>query len=147
MSSRLFKVPRWWIWSFGIVAGGLFVLVAVAYSYVSYQQVHNVWWRSEKEITAYLLAQTPLGSTEAEVITWLERHDVSAPYMARFVRRVEPYEFKRDGFFDAKASATAQIHEGLAEYGYPFLTTVEGFYLFDEGRLVDIGVRKTAEGL
>ena len=130
-------------------AVGLLVVIAIALliasrvAYVTYQHVYNIWWRPPSEIKAYLLTQTPVGSRETQVLAWLDSHDISAE-VHRFPRKVEPTEW-RNYSFAISQGATAMIQEVVAQYGFPFGTSVEAFYLFDEGRLVDIGVRKTTD--
>ena len=53
------------------------------------------------------------------------------------------YEFLVNGWV---GPMDGMIHEAVAEYGLPFTTSVEVFYLFNEGRLLDVGIRKTTDG-
>lgn len=66
--------------------------------------------------------------------------------MVRFARDVEAWEVTRTYEFVLRGGPfDASIHEGVAEYGFPFVTTVEVFYYFANGRLADVGVRKTTD--
>ena len=130
---------------FALVVIAFALLIAGSVVYVTYQRAYNVWWGSTSEIKAYLLTQTPVGSREAEVLAWLETRNVSTE-VDHFPRKIEGQQIERSYDFPIRGRfIDGMIHEVVAEYGL-FTTSVEAFYVFNEGHLVDIGVRTTADG-
>jgi hypothetical protein len=102
---------------------------------------HAVFWLPEGIIASYLKRQTPLGTSRPSVIGWLKTHIASAkPFVADVpVPANSAYPPSRVG---GASFVTAEI----ASYRFPFATSVEAFYMFDDrGNLTDISVRRTID--
>ena len=100
------------------------------------------WRQDENIIKDYLLKNTPIGSSEQKVISYLEANDMD--YNSPWRGEVEagtghpPNGIPGSSFISAVAG----------EYGLIFVTSVETFYIFDLNRsLVEIAIRKTTDAL
>lgn len=100
---------------------------------------HTVFWLPEGIIASYLKRQTPFGTSRPSVIGWLKTHVAGVkPFVAAVpVPANSAYPPSRVG---GASFVTAEI----ASYRFPFATSVEAFYIFDDrGNLTDISVRRT----
>lgn len=96
---------------------------------------------STNEIERHLLIATPLGSTEAEVLSYLQDKHISGSIKRAHVRPGVDYP-------PTAVEGNSFIHESIGEYGLLFQTSVEAFWVFNSaGRLVDLKVRKTTDAL
>jgi hypothetical protein len=97
--------------------------------------------RSENVIRKWLLREDPLGSSMEEVIETIERHGWTNVDIDR------TKGFKDERTRPAKRTGAKSIQAYLGEYRSVFyIMTVEVAWGFDEeGRLVDVWVRKEGE--
>ena len=100
------------------------------------------WYRSAGGIESYLLTETPLGSSEDQVLAYLRSQDFNPAPTWRGV--VEP-----NTIYPPNAVAgNSFIRATVGEYMMVFTTSVEAFYIFGpDRRLVEIAVRKSTESL
>jgi hypothetical protein len=119
---------------------------------MSYERRFNKWWQSPQQIERYLRSQTPIGSTERQVLGWLHEHAPMQPNEAWWQIRqgsIPPgsdYPLTTTG---GAASMHVLLH-GEPERLIPFMFAwdVEGFYTFDSAhRLRDVRVRITVNSL
>ena len=100
-----------------------------------------VYWRSEDHIESFLRTQTPLGSSQSDVLDWLRRNGTPASIAVGVIPPGSSYPPTQIG----GASFT---HQAVAHYRILFATDVEAFYIFDAtGSLVDLRVRTTVDAL
>jgi hypothetical protein len=119
------------------------VLAAAALLSVAALLVLNwTWYQSEDRIKAHLLAETPVGTSEASVVSRLRANGV------------EPGEIWRGpvppntGYPPSTVPGHSFLHVVVGEYRIVFTTSIEAFYIFDaERRLAEITVRKTTDAL
>lgn len=97
---------------------------------------------SPGQIELNLRNETPLGSSEEEVIRYLRREAM---------RFEQPWRgaIKPNTVYPPNTIAgSSYIRAVVGEYTVVFVTSVEAFYIFDANRrLVEIAVRKTTDGL
>ena len=123
-----------------LVAISVFTLFVLA-TYQHHQRQVNVWWKSEQSIRDYLFEQTAVGTSEEQVLRWLGARGVVAKLNRQ---HIEPNR----GYPPTTTGGESWTQVVLDTHGFPFETWVEAFYIFDsDGRLVDIGVRKTTDSL
>jgi hypothetical protein len=134
-----------------VVAGCAFAII-IGSEQVSYQRRFNVWWQQPRQIEAYLRSQTPLGSSEQQVVDWLREHAPVQPNVGwlNVTRALIPphsdYPLTTTGGAAFIQSLLHHERERLIPFGFAW--DVEGFYTFDaEGRLVDVRVRITVNSL
>ena len=102
-----------------------------------------VFLTSARTIERYLVARTPLGSTESEVLKWLHRRGVSAQPWHGHIVPSPPNDYPL-----TKIGGEGFIHESIGHYRMVFRTEIEVFYIFDRaGKLVDLRVRKSIDSL
>ena len=100
-------------------------------------------WRSESSIRAYLLRQTPLGSSIQEVRAFLERRG----WLDRSYSGDTGYYFQPVGQ-PARTVGVSSLTGDLGQYGFPLRVSVTAFWGFDANdRLIDIWVWKTTDAL
>jgi len=99
-------------------------------------------YRSSESIAAHLGSKTPLGTSEAAVMTYLKENDMNPDALR--TAHVDP-----DSSYPPSSVEGESFIRALAgEYGVVFTTSVESFYIFDsDGMLVDIKIRKTTDAL
>jgi len=102
---------------------------------------HAFFWLPEGIIASYLKRQTPLGTARPGVIGWLKTHDASAkPIVA------DAPVPANSAYPPTRVGGASFVTEEIASYRFPFATSVEAFYIFDEhGNLTDISVRRTID--
>ena len=97
------------------------------------------YWGSPLRIEHYLQDQTPIGSTQEAVVTWLRRRGSGAKINAAAIA-------PRSAFPPTQAGGASFIQTSIASYRIVLRTDVEAFYVFDaKARLADIGVRRTVD--
>ncbi len=117
----------------GLVLTGLIVVAALVLP------TPIVYLRSPERIETYLKSQTPLGSPQRIVLEWLASRGLHPEIHRAHAPPNSEYPLTHIG-------GPAFSHETLATYGLPRVS-VEAFYLFDDqGKLVDVRVRKTVDG-
>jgi hypothetical protein len=118
-------------------------VVVLALSTVTFIVATNwQWYRSPDYIEFHLLADTPHGSSESEVIDHLRT--IGAKYKEPWRGSVEP----NTGYPPTAVAGSSFISALVAEYTIVFTTSVEVFYIFDSNRLlVEIAVRKSTDAL
>lgn len=95
-----------------------------------------------KVISLNLEKDTPLGSTEQEVIAHLNEEGIS--YEGPVRARVDPSL----SYPPSTVPGSSFIRALVSEYGIIFTTSIESFYIFgDDGFLSEISVRKTTDSL
>jgi len=93
-----------------------------------------------KEISASLERKTPLGSTEQEVIAYLDKKGID--YDEPWRGRVEA----GTGYPPNTVPGSSFIEALVGEYWLGFVTSVTAFYIFGADRLlVEIVVRKSTD--
>ena len=102
---------------------------------------HPVFWLPEGIIASYLKRQTPLGTPRPSVVGWLKTHVARAkPFMADVpvpANSVSP---------PSRVGGASFVTAEIASYRFPFATSVEAFYMFDDREnLTDISVRRTID--
>ena len=102
-----------------------------------------VFLMSAPTIERYLIAMTPLGSSETEVLAWLHRRGVSAQPWHGHIEPSPPNDYPL-----TQIGGEGFIHESIGHYRIVFRTDIEVFYIFDgAGKLVDLRVRKSVDSL
>ena len=100
------------------------------------------WYGSPDQIESHLLAETPLGSSEEAVLSYLSEkaESVKEPWRGP----VTPNTLYPPNTVAGSSFITAVV----GKYSVVFETSVEAFYIFDsDRRLVEIAVRKTTDGI
>ena len=93
-------------------------------------------------IETHLLADTPLGSSENEIIDYLQT--TGAKFKEPWRGRVEP----NSSYPPNTVAGSSFISSVVAEYNIVLSTSVEAFYIFDSNRLlVEVAVRKSTDAL
>jgi ABC-type dipeptide/oligopeptide/nickel transport system permease component len=100
------------------------------------------WHLSPAAIQSQLLAETPLGTSEEQVLRYLQARGLKpAPLWRGTVAANTIYP-------PSTAAGNSFTHAVVGEYGLIFTTSVEAFYVFGrDRRLVEIAVRKTTDAL
>jgi hypothetical protein len=125
--------PRW------LVIVLVLTLSALAFGAVYPGRI--VYWQEPERIEQFLVQATPLGASQADVQTWLEKQGVTAEIHKAAIPPNSDYPRSRTG-------GASFIHESIAHFWLPFRTDIEAFYTFNHsGRLVDIRVRRTTDAL
>jgi len=119
-----------------VAATTVFVAAAGIYSsfeaQVAYERQFNIYWQEPNVIEQYLLDQTPVGTSEESVITWLQNRGKA---LRRNLAIQHPSPNQIEGVVD--------IYQGR-----PFAIWVTANYTFDDShRLVTIKVTKKADAL
>ena len=100
------------------------------------------WYDSPDRIESHLLSETPLGSSEEEVLRYLRKEAVR--FEPPWRGAVAPNTL----YPPNTVAGSSYIDAVVGEYAIVFGTSVEAFYIFDANRrLVEIAVRKTTDGL
>jgi hypothetical protein len=98
-----------------------------------------LYWGSPLRIDHYLQDQTPIGSTQDAVVTWLRQRGSGAKIN---VAAIAPHS----AFPPTEIGGASFIQTTIASYRIVFRADVEAFYVFDaNARLADIGVRRTVD--
>jgi hypothetical protein len=117
------------------------LLVVVVIIGVSVFPSTVLYWGSSLRIEHYLQDQTPIGTTQDAVVTWLQRHGSAAKIN---VAVIAPHST----FPPTEIGGASFIQSTIASYSVLFRADVEAFYVFDaNARLADIGVRRTVDAL
>lgn len=118
-------------------------VVAIALVVMAFVVATNwQWYGLPARIESHLLSETPLGSSETNIISHLCNKGVRFKQPWRGV--VEP----NTGYPPNTVAGSSFIRALAAEYGIVFVTSVEAFYIFNSDRqLVEIAVRKTTDAL
>ena len=98
-------------------------------------------YRDSKSVETYLLAKTPLGSSEEQVLTYLRQAglDPKSPWRG---------DIPAGSYPPTSIGGKSYVDAVVGRYSMPFTTSVEAFYIFDsKRRLVDVRVRKTTDAL
>jgi hypothetical protein len=103
----------------------------------------SVFWGPPENVERYLLTQTPLGTSETAVGTWLTTMGVNAQLNRVHVRP------KPLGDYPLTAvGGESFIHAPIVSYRLVFRSWVEVFYIFGaDDRLVDLRVRRSTDSL
>jgi hypothetical protein len=121
--------------SFQVVA----LLVVVATIAVALFPGSVLYWGSLLRIEHYLQDQTPIGSTQDTVVTWLQRRGSGAKLN---IATIAPHST----FPPTDTGGASFIQTTIASYRIVLRADVEAFYVFDANdRLADIGVRRTVD--
>jgi hypothetical protein len=100
---------------------------------------HFVYWRSESAVETFLSLQTPIGSSQQEVLSWLRSEGLKPALDGRTVPPKSDYPLSEKG-------GASFIAIKLNEYWWVWNTQIEGFYTFDaQGRLHEIRVRRSTD--
>jgi hypothetical protein len=98
-----------------------------------------LYWGSSRRIEHYLKDQTPIGTTQDAVVTWLQRRGCATKINVAAVAPHSTYP-------PTEVGGASFIQTSVASYRLVFQADVEAFCIFDESaRLADIGVRKTID--
>ena len=123
-----------------LVAALLLLVIGGGATYAAWPG-HAFFWLPEGIIASHLKRQTPLGTARPAVIGWLKTYDASAKPM------VADVPVPANGAYPpTRVGGASFVTEEIASYRFPFATSVEAFYIFDErGNLTDITVRRTID--
>ena len=102
---------------------------------------HALFLLPEGIIASYLKRQTPLGTSRSSVIGWLKTRDASAKLIVANVPVPADSSYP-----PSRVGGASFVTEELASYRFPFPSSVEAFYMFDDREnLTDISVRRTID--
>jgi hypothetical protein len=114
-------------------------LVVVVIIGVTYFPGSILYWGSPLRIEHYLRDQTPIGSTQDTVVTWLRQRGSGAKINVAAIAA-------HSAFPPTETGGASFIQTTIASYRIVFRADVEAFYVFDvNARLADIGVRRTID--
>jgi hypothetical protein len=100
----------------------------------------DVYRRTPAEVETFLRQQTPIGTPQAQVLTWLRERDIDPEVHESTVEPGSDYP-------PTEVGGSSFVQESVGHYRTPFRTDVEAFYIFDnKGRLADLRVRKSTDG-
>jgi len=100
------------------------------------------WYLDQTLIESRLLTETPLGSSEDDVLAHLQAKNLKPAPVWRGT--VSPHTI----YPPTTVAGTSFTHAVVGEYSLIFTTSVEAFYVFGQDRrLVEIAVRKTTDAL
>jgi hypothetical protein len=98
-----------------------------------------LYWGSALRIEHYLKDQTPIGTTQDAVVTWLQRRGSAVKINVATIAAHSTYP-------PTEIGGASFIQTSVASYRVVFRADVEAFYIFDaSARLADIGVRRTID--
>jgi hypothetical protein len=114
-----------------IFAAGLFQQEVTR---IARERKSNIWWQEPSVIEQFLLQQTPVGTPEPRVVSWLEGH---------------AHALGRDPNIVIRRLSTTEVDGVVSVYpGVVFQVWVSAVYTFDAThRLVSIRVTKRADAI